>query len=166
MIKIHTKITENSISFQPGQTYHQNKLTYLELDLKWGQWLHHKLMEIQMDNKKYSEEVLRTDDPDYDRISQLLSDKKYIRIVHAIMGISGEAGEISDIVKKVIVYGKKFDKSIVEEECGDLLWYMSILLDEIGSSFNKIMQQNIEKLKKRYPKGFSESLAIERKDKK
>ena len=40
------QITQNSMSFQPGQTYHQNKLTYLELNLKWGQWLHHKLKEI------------------------------------------------------------------------------------------------------------------------
>lgn len=93
-------------------------------------------------------------------------DPSLMRILHGAIGISGEAGELMDSLKKVLMYGKPLDKEHLKEECGDLLWYMSILLHEIGSDFEQVMQKNIDKLSKRYPEGFTEKDAIERKDKK
>lgn len=94
------------------------------------------------------------------------SDKSLMRILHGAIGISGEAGEILDTLKKTLMYDKPLDINHVKEECGDLLWYMAILLDEAGLSFQDVMKCNINKLEKRYPKGFTEAAAKERKDKK
>ena len=49
-------------------------------------------------------------------------------------------------------------------ECGDVLWYMAVILEEIGSSFEEVMAMNIEKLEARYPNGFTEQAAKDRKD--
>ena len=89
-----------------------------------------------------------------------------VRLIHMALGISGEAGEVTDIIKKNFMYDKKLDIDHLKEELGDMLWYMSNLLDEIGSTFEEVMQLNVDKLAKRYPKGeFSEKDALERKDK-
>lgn len=93
-------------------------------------------------------------------------DYRTLRLVHMALGIAGEAGEVVDVIKKTMMYGKDLDKEHVKEECGDMLWYMSNLLHEVGSSFEEVMQMNVDKLAKRYPNGFTEKDAIERKDKK
>ena len=81
------------------------------------------------------------------------------------MGISGEAGELVDAVKKHWVYGKPLDTENVLEECGDVLFYVAALLNECGFSLMDAMEYNEAKLAKRYPDGWSEQAAIERKDK-
>lgn len=70
-----------------------------------------------------------------------------------------------DSIKKTIMYDKPLDVKNIKEECGDLLWYMSIMLDEVGSSFEEVMEMNRVKLEKRYPGGFTEQLAQARLDK-
>ena len=69
-----------------------------------------------------------------------------------------------DITKKTILYGKPLDKDKVVKEAGDILWYMAVMLDTIGSSFEEVMQANYDKLTKRYETGYSDKAAIERKD--
>jgi NTP pyrophosphatase (non-canonical NTP hydrolase) len=76
-----------------------------------------------------------------------------------------ETGEIQDILKKSLIRGVPVDDQHLKEELGDVLWYMAVLLDEIDSSFEEVMQQNIDKLKKRYPDGFSVIACIARADK-
>lgn len=88
-----------------------------------------------------------------------------MRILHAGIGMSGETGEVLDSLKKSLMYGKDIDIKNLKEECGDILWYMALLLDEIDSDFEEVMDQNIKKLKLRYPEGFTEKDALERKDK-
>ncbi len=92
-------------------------------------------------------------------------DDKTGRLVHAAMGISGEAGELVDAVKKHWVYGKPLDTENVLEECGDVLFYLVAMLNECGFSLIDAMEHNEAKLAKRYPDGWSEQAAIERKDK-
>jgi NTP pyrophosphatase (non-canonical NTP hydrolase) len=70
-----------------------------------------------------------------------------------------------DAIKKHILYDKPLDITNVKEELGDLLWYMSLMLDEVGSSFEEVMKMNHDKLEKRFPGGFTEKLAQERLDK-
>lgn len=88
-----------------------------------------------------------------------------LRLIYAGIGMSGEAGEILDTLKKSMMYGKELNKENLKEECGDLLWYMAVMLSELGISFEDVMQYNIDKLAKRYPNGFTESDALARKDK-
>lgn len=72
------------------------------------------------------------------------------------MGLAGEAGEVCDYLKKVVFHGHKLDPQKIAEELGDVLWYLANLADQVGISLGEIAEQNIAKLRKRYPDGFSE----------
>jgi NTP pyrophosphatase (non-canonical NTP hydrolase) len=87
-------------------------------------------------------------------------------IIHAHMGISSESGEIGDCIKKYYIYNQPLDYINLLEECGDLLWYVSLMVSACGSNLEHVMEQNIEKLKIRYPEKFTEHHAKERLDKK
>ena len=121
-----------------------------------------------MDNKKYLEWAITKDrsSKQYQELANRLNDDKgQLRLLHSVMGLSGEVGELTDAVKKTIMYNKPLDVINVIEEAGDILWYMSLLLDEVGSSFEEAMKVNHDKLEKRFPTGFTEQLAQERRDK-
>lgn len=125
-----------------------------------------------MTNQEFMIESVKRDRPnlDYLPIVDQLAGKIYqkpnlIRLIHASMGMSGETGEITDTIKKNLMYDKPVDTENLKEECGDVLWYMAIMLHELGSSFEEIMEQNVAKLLKRYPNGFTEEDAIARADK-
>lgn len=97
---------------------------------------------------------------------RLASNPALLQSLHAAIGISGEAGELIDAVKKSAMYGKPLDVQNVKEELGDICWYMALMLKSIGSSFEEVMQMNNTKLEERYPSGFSEKAAQVRADKK
>lgn len=88
------------------------------------------------------------------------------RVLHAAIGISGEAGELLGAVKASIVYKKEFDIENCKEELSDLLHYMQMLMNEYGWTLEEIMDYNYNKLQKRYPNGYSNEAAINRADKK
>ncbi|MGN4667073.1 nucleoside triphosphate pyrophosphohydrolase family protein [Bacillus cereus group sp. MYBK234-1] len=88
------------------------------------------------------------------------------RVLNAALGLSGESGEVADIVKKAIFHGHGFDPAHcpgeeegnthkIALELGDILYYISIMSHEMGYTLEDIAQMNIEKLAKRYPDGFS-----------
>ena len=87
------------------------------------------------------------------------------KMVHAVMGVSGEAGELVDAIKKHWIYGKELDSENVLEECGDLLFYMDRILDLCGYTIEDAMQANFEKLRIRYPQGYTDYAARDRADK-
>ena len=85
---------------------------------------------------------------------------------HMATGISGEAGEVEDAIKKHVVYQKPLDVENVKEELGDLLFYMSNLMQSVGLSFKDVLQHNIDKLSVRYSSGkYSDEQAQQRADK-
>lgn len=76
-------------------------------------------------------------------------------ILHAQLGIIGEAGEV--------VQAKTEDE--VKKEVGDLLWFVALLLDKHGLTFSEVMQGNIDKLRARYASGgFTREEALNRAD--
>jgi NTP pyrophosphatase (non-canonical NTP hydrolase) len=79
------------------------------------------------------------------------------RIAHGAIGIVTEAGELLDSVRHGTI-----DKTNITEECGDVLWYMALILDAAGSSFEEVMEVNVAKLRKRFPERFNEGAAINR----
>lgn len=87
-------------------------------------------------------------------------------LIHAAMGISGEAGEIIDAVKKAVIYRKPLDRENLREELGDLEFYLEDLRRRVGLTREECLQANMEKLNQRYP-GFdyTNQRAIERADK-
>ena len=75
------------------------------------------------------------------------------RIANAALGISGEAGEIAEMVKKLLYHDKPFHDVEMLLELGDLLFYVAAAAHEIGYTLDEVMQANVEKLAKRHPQG-------------
>lgn len=86
-------------------------------------------------------------------------------ILHAAVGVSGEGGELLDGVKKAWAYGKELDRDNIKEECGDALFYIQAMANEMGWSMAELMQTNTDKLAKRYGESYSDAKAIARADK-
>jgi NTP pyrophosphatase (non-canonical NTP hydrolase) len=87
---------------------------------------------------------------------------KIARLLHAILGIISEAGELADALKKHIIYGKQLDDINVMEETGDLSWYEVIALHACKFTFEEAMERNIAKLKARFGDKFTEAAALTR----
>lgn len=119
-----------------------------------------------MDNKSYQDWALTKERKGYDKVAERINTGSSGQLLHGALGLSGEAGELLDAVKKHIMYGKELDRANVLEEAGDALWYLSLVLESVGSNFSEVMQLNHDKLEKRYPGGFTEALAQLRLDKK
>lgn len=85
--------------------------------------------------------------------------------LHGAIGASEEAGEVLSHFKKHLAYGKAIDRAAVLEEIGDQLHYIGYVLKSIDATFEEAMAGNIEKLRKRYPEGFTEEAALARADK-
>ena len=71
-------------------------------------------------------------------------------LLHMALGVSGEAGEILDAVKKAVIYRKPIDVANIVEEAGDVLFYLTGLLSAVGSSTKEAIRLNREKLRLRY----------------
>jgi NTP pyrophosphatase (non-canonical NTP hydrolase) len=87
-------------------------------------------------------------------------------LMHAMVGISGEAGELLDAAKKAWVYNKPLDRDNMVEELGDLFFYMVKAMDLLGVTLGDVVRQNQAKLLRRYPNGvYSDRDAQTRADK-
>lgn len=82
------------------------------------------------------------------------------------MGLAGEAGEVVDLIKKHKYHGVPLNREKLIKELGDVRWYFEAICSVIGVSMEEIEQQNIEKLRARYPNGFNTADSIARKDEK
>ena len=87
-------------------------------------------------------------------------------LVHLALGISGEAGEVLDAIKKAAIYNKPLDRDNIIEELGDLEFYMEGLRQAIGVTRKEVIDSNVQKLGKRYAYGkYSDKQAQDRADK-
>jgi len=89
------------------------------------------------------------------------------RTLTAAIGLASEAGEFSEIVKKVIFQGKPFNdetKEHMKKELGDCLWYIAQACMALDLTFEELFTANIEKLSGRYPGGFDAFLSENRKE--
>lgn len=83
-------------------------------------------------------------------------------LINGALGLCGEAGEVSDLIKKHIYQGHELKREKLIEELGDVCWYISMLCDAAGVTIGEVMEYNVEKLKKRYSNGFSAEESINR----
>ena len=90
-------------------------------------------------------------------------DKKQI-LTNAVMGLCGESGEACDIVKKHLFHGHELDREALIKELGDVAWYLAEAAEALDVSLDEVFERNIEKLKKRYPEGFSSERSINREE--
>lgn len=110
-----------------------------------------------------------------DMVNRLVKDGQVIadelsgrdaHLIHMIMGICGEAGELLDAVKKAVVYRKPLDMENIVEELGDIEFYMEGFRQGLGIQRDETLTHNIEKLNRRYSAGsYSDDAAKTRADK-
>ena len=102
---------------------------------------------------------------DYQRAAmRTAGDDKSSYLLNGVMGLCGEAGEVIDLVKKHLHQGHDLDKEKIAEECSDCLWYCALIASALDMKLGDIMQMNIDKLKKRFPDGFSKERSINREE--
>lgn len=87
-------------------------------------------------------------------------------LMHMVVGICGEAGELLDAIKKKVIYGSELDLINVIEELGDMEFYMQGLRSSLKVTREDCLRSNMDKLFVRY-KGFeySNEAALNRLDK-
>jgi NTP pyrophosphatase (non-canonical NTP hydrolase) len=84
------------------------------------------------------------------------------RLMVAALGLAGEAGEFANLVKKMTAHGHPLDPAALADELGDVLWYLAEAATASGLDLEEIGRDNIIKLQKRYPNGFSEEDSLNR----
>lgn len=85
-----------------------------------------------------------------------------LNILKDALGLAGEAGEVADAVKKWYFHGHELDIEAVKKELGDIMWYIASMAKLLGYPLSEIAVCNVDKLKKRYPNGFSHEASRER----
>ena len=121
-------------------------------------------MTKQVDFKRYAEfvdAVTSDESKDFVALSDRLValDRQGInieRLLTGAVGLSAEAGELMEIVKKLIFQGKPVNEETIfhmKRELGDVMWYIMQVLMALGVDLNEIVEMNVEKLAKRYPGG-------------
>lgn len=87
-------------------------------------------------------------------------------LLHMGVGVSGEAGELLDAIKKAAIYGKPIDRENVVEELGDLEFFLEGVRAQLCITREETLEHNINKLSKRYASlSYSDEQAIARADK-
>jgi len=88
---------------------------------------------------------------------------EHLTALHMVMGMTTEVGELVDVFKKNMAYGKPIDWVNVNEEIGDLMWYIVNFCSEYDIDLETVLDTNIAKLQKRFPdKVFVSEHAINR----
>ena len=95
-------------------------------------------------------------------LNPALSEKEVL--LNGVMGLCGESGEAIDLVKKWMRQGHELDKAHLAKELGDVAWYLAETATAIGYDLETILQANIDKLKARYPEGFTADRSMHRRN--
>ena len=120
---------------------------------------------MTVDTEKYIEfvhDVTSAPSLDYPALVARLSelevenDCNVTQLLTAALGLTAEAGEFTEVVKKIIFQGKPYNEDNVfhmKRELGDIVWYLAQACMALDTSFDEIIEMNVEKLKARYPGG-------------
>ena len=118
-----------------------------------------------IDTNKYIEFVRQTTSPASSDFAALLTrlteleasaDADVPRLMTAAFGISAEAGEFTEVIKKIFLQGKPYNEDNVfhlKRELGDICWYIAQACMALDTTFEEVLQLNYEKLSARYPEG-------------
>ena len=87
---------------------------------------------------------------------ELEDDCNVTQLLTAALGLTAESGEFTEVVKKIILQGKPYNDDNVfhmKRELGDICWYIAQACMALDTSFDEIIEMNVDKLKARYPGG-------------
>ena len=78
------------------------------------------------------------------------------QLMTAALGLTAESGEFTEVVKKIVFQGKPYNEDNVfhmKRELGDICWYIAQACMALDTTFDEVIEMNVEKLKARYPGG-------------
>ena len=119
----------------------------------------------KVDTEKYIEFVKGvTSDPSLDYAAfltrtnslELQEDCNVTQLLTAALGLTAESGEFTEVVKKIIFQGKPYNEENVfhmKRELGDICWYLAQACMALDTTFDEVLEMNVDKLKARYPGG-------------
>ena len=120
---------------------------------------------MTVDTEKYLEFVAGVTSPASSDIAQLMrrltdleveQDCDVPHLLTAALGLAAESGEFTEVVKKMILQGKPYNEENVfhlKRELGDICWYIAQACMALDTTFDEIIEMNVEKLQARYPGG-------------
>ena len=108
-----------------------------------------------MTGNEYQKLAKRTCSIPYERSNDML--------MHAVLGLNSEAGEVAGIFQKEY-HGHEKNTEHILKELGDCLWMIAEACTALNVDMESVMQMNIDKLKARFPEGFSSERSIHRKE--
>ena len=120
---------------------------------------------MTVDTEKYLDfvhDVTSTESLDYAALLtrmnklELEDDCNLSQLLTAALGLTAESGEFTESVKKIILQGKPYNEDNVfhmKRELGDICWYIAQACMALDTTFDEIIEMNVDKLKKRYPGG-------------
>ena len=120
-----------------------------------------------MTGNEYQELAMRTNDGKHKERLQIASCNVMMNIpelLNSCLGLSGETGELLDMIKKWIFHEKPLDIYHLKKELGDVMWYVAMFCKAMNWELDEILQMNVDKLKNRYPDGFNTDLSNHRKE--
>ena len=130
----------------------------------WTQKFYEEQMKQEVDLKKYIEfvyGVTSAPSTDYTALMTRLTaleaeDADTCKLLTAALGLTAEAGEFTEVVKKIVFQGKPYNEENIfhmKRELGDICWYLAQAFMALDTDFNEILEMNVDKLKARYPGG-------------
>ena len=84
------------------------------------------------------------------------------QLANAALGLTGESGEVAEIIKKHLFHATPLDQESLVKELGDCLWYIGAFAKVLGLSLNDIAQRNVDKLRTRYPEAMGQAPMLDR----
>ena len=120
---------------------------------------------MTVDTERYLDFVAGVTSPASTEIGQLLArlteldvehDADVPRLLTAALGLTAESGEFTEVVKKIILQGKPYNEDNVfhlKRELGDICWYIAQACMALDTTFDEVIEMNVDKLQARYPGG-------------
>jgi NTP pyrophosphatase (non-canonical NTP hydrolase) len=153
----------NTTAIQQGGRPPETNITITK-EVQPDQSVKFTMSEQKVDQKLYIEfvdAVTSAESTDFatllKRLTELeVQDANVPKLLTASLGMSAEAGEFTEVVKKMVFQGKPYSEDNVfhlKRELGDILWYVAQACMALDTNFDELMEMNVEKLKARYPGG-------------
>ena len=120
---------------------------------------------MTVDTVKYLDFVSEVTSPASKDVAQLFrrmtdleveQDADVPRLLTAALGLTAESGEFTEVVKKIVFQGKPYNEENIfhmKRELGDICWYLAQACMALDTTFDEIIEMNVDKLKARYPGG-------------
>lgn len=99
---------------------------------------------------------------EYQKLAMRTANPECKQLTNVGLGIAGEAGEVADLLKKHLHHGHDLDRDKVIKELGDVAWYIALGCEVLDIDMESVLRINIDKLKVRYPNGFTFERSINR----